>query len=291
MTAFLVRLLCMPVIVAALLCSPVLLAEDQPDTNPDIGLDINQDINPDINPDISRYTTNRERTPGPAIPPPVEQKPDISDYTLHRERSFEPDTGVPPTIDVLDMEVIERGGRYQMKLVAVIRAPAPYVRHVLADFQHLYRLNPSIVESEVLGCDQHGFVMVRTQALGCAANFCEVLERVECVYLLRSGDIVADIIPELSQFRSGKSYWWIKPIGEHTIVGYRSYMEPEIVVPPVVGKFLVKKSIKQQMLITFTNLEKIARAHAARGLPRHSHFMDVCRTPEDKFNTYCVRGR
>jgi len=279
MTAFFVRLLCMPVFVSALLCSPTLLAEDHPD------------INSDINPNINRYTSNRERMPGPGIPPPVDNRPDISDYSLHRERSFESDASTPPAIDVLDMEVVERGGRYQMKIVAVIRAPAPYVRHVLADFQHLYRLNPSIVESEVLGCNKDGLVMVRTQALGCAAQFCEVLERVECVYLLRSGDIVADIIPELSQFRSGKSYWWIKPIGEHTIVGYRSYMEPEIVVPPVVGKFLVKKSIKQQMLITFTNLEKIARAHAARGLPRHSHFMDVCRTPEDKFNTYCVRGR
>lgn len=265
----------MPVIVSALLWSPVLLSDDRPD----------------INPDIKRYTSNRERTPGPGIPPQVEDRPDISDYTLHRERSFEPEADAPPTIDVLDMEVVERGGRYQMQLIAVIRAPAPYVRHVLADFQHLYRLNPSIIESEILGCDQHGYVMVRTQALGCAAQFCEVLERVECVHLLRSGDIVADIIPELSQFRAGKSYWWIKPMGEETVVGYRSYMEPEIIVPPVVGKFLVKKSIKQQMLITFTNLEKIARAHAARGLQQHSHFRDICSAPEGAFNTHCVRGR
>ena len=275
MTVFCFRRLCVPVFLAALSMSPVLQAEEHPG----------------VNPDINRFTSDRERTPGPGIPPQVDKKPDISDYTLNRERSFDPDIEEPPQINVLDMEVVERGGRYQMQLIAVIRAPAPYVRHVLADFKHLYRLNPSIVESEVLGCNKDGFVMVRTQALGCAAQFCEVLERVECVHLLRSGDIVADIIPELSQFRAGKSYWWSKPVGEHTIVGYRSYMEPEIIVPPVVGKFLVKKSIKQQMLITFTNLEKIAMAHAARGLGRHSHFRDGCGTPQGTFDIHCKRGR
>ena len=54
---------------------------------------------------INRYTINRERPPGPDIPPDVDRKPEISDYTLHRERSWEPEIAAQERIKVLDMEV------------------------------------------------------------------------------------------------------------------------------------------------------------------------------------------
>ena len=41
-------------------------------------------------------------------------------------------------------------------------------------------------------------------------------------------------------------------------------MEPDIFIPPVVGKFLIKKSIRQEMQISFANLEKISSILAER---------------------------
>ncbi len=161
--------------------------------------------------------------------------------------------------DIADVEVFEQGGSFQIKAVAIIDAPASYVREVLTDYTHIYRLNPSIIESGVLERHEDGAVSVRTRVIGCAAYFCNELDRVEKVRLLPSGDIQADIIPEQSQFKSGQTFWSIKTLAEGSCeVTYNSEVEPDIFIPPVVGQFLIKKSIRQEMQISFTNLEKIS---------------------------------
>ena len=163
-----------------------------------------------------------------------------------------------------DIEIIEQSGAYQIKVVALIKAPASYVREVLTDYTHIYRLNPSIIESEVLKRHDDGAVSVRTKVIGCAAYFCEELDRVEKVRELPSGDLHAEIIPELSQFKSGQTLWSITSQGDHCEVSYHSEMEPDIFIPPVVGKFLIKKSIREEMQTSFANLEKISSVLAAK---------------------------
>ena len=194
----------------------------------------------------------------------AEKLPEIASYTLQREKTPELvsstlQTGQPPVI-----EITEKSGVYRIKVVAIIDAPARYVRYVLTDYRHIYRLNPSIIESEVLKKDDDGSVSVRTRVIGCAAYFCEELDRVEKVRLLPSGDLLAEIIPELSEFKSGQTLWRIKTLGEHCEVTYLSDMEPDIFIPPLVGKFLIKKSIRQEMQISFANLEKISSIMAER---------------------------
>jgi hypothetical protein len=149
-------------------------------------------------------------------------------------------------------------------VVAVIDAPASYVREVLTDYIHIYRLNPSIIESEVLRQHDDGAVSVRTRVIGCAAYFCEELERVEKVRVLPSGDLHAEIIPELSQFKSGQTRWHIKKQGDHCEVTYLSNMVPDIYIPPVVGKFLIKRTIREEMQTSFVNLQKISSVLAER---------------------------
>ena len=163
-----------------------------------------------------------------------------------------------------EIEINEQSGVYRIKVVALIAAPISYVRYVLTDYKHIYRLNPSIIESEVLEQYDDGSVSVRTKVIGCAAYFCEELDRVEKVRILPSGDLHAEIIPELSQFKSGQTHWHIKPLGDYCEVTYLSDMEPDIFIPPVIGKFLIKKSIREEMQISFANLEKISGIMADR---------------------------
>lgn len=188
----------------------------------------------------------------------------ISTYTLYREKTVE---SAPPQLHARqapEIEIIEQSGVYQIKIVAVINAPASHVRHVLTDFIHIYRLNPSIIESNVLKQHDDSSVSVRTKIIGCAAYFCEELERVERVHILPSGDLYAEIIPELSQFKTGQTYWRIKEVDNHCEVTYESNMEPDIFIPPIIGKYLIKKSIREEMQTSFANLEKIANIQAER---------------------------
>lgn len=204
-------------------------------------------------------------------------------YTLQREKvsEFAPpalQAGLPPKI-----EITEQSGVYKIQAVAVIDAPASLVRRVLTDYMHIHRLNPSIIESEVLKQHSDDSVSVRTRVIGCAAYFCEEIDRVERVRVLPSGDLHAKIIPELSQLKSGQTLWRIKTLGEHSEVTYLADMEPDIFIPPVVGKFLVKKSIREEAKISFANLEKISNVLAEREWeenyqPVHNEFAsyDTC---------------
>ena len=209
--------------------------------------------------EIAKYTLQREK---PSVQ--AENPTEIASYTLQREKTSEFGSSALQLGKRPEIEINEQSGVYQIKVVALIAAPASYVSYVLTDYTHIHRLNPSIIESEVLQQYDDGSVSVRTKVIGCAAYFCEELDRVEKVRMLPSGGLYAEIIPELSQFKSGKTHWIIKPMDDYCEVSYLSDMEPDIYIPPVVGKFLIKKSIRKEMHASFVNLEKISSVLAAR---------------------------
>lgn len=209
-------------------------------------------------------------------------------FTLHREKISEAAPSVLLSGQPPEIEVTEQSGIYKIEAVAVINASASHVRRVLTDFIHIHRMNPSIIESDVVKQYDDDSVCVSTRIIGCAANFCEELDRVERVRILPSGDLYAEIIPEQSQFKSGETFWRIKELGEYCEVSYLSEMQPDIFIPPVVGKFLIKQSIKEEAKISFSNLEKIANILAEREWqedyqPEHNAFSsyDFCSINED----------
>jgi len=233
-------------------------------------------VQADNSPEIARYTLQREKSATPDNPP------DIARYTLQREKTAEFLSSALQSGKRPEIEINEQSGVYQIKVVALIAAPANYVRYVLTDYRHIYRLNPSIIESEVLEQYDDGSVSVRTKVIGCAAYFCEELDRVEKVRMLPSGDLHAEIIPELSQFKSGQTHWRIKQLGDYCEVTYLSDMEPDIYIPPVVGKFLIKKSIREGLHTSFTNLEKVSSVLAEREWLNNDQIITV-----DNSNTPC----
>jgi hypothetical protein len=192
------------------------------------------------------------------VPAQADNKSDISRFTSDREKHLTVDPSPKGVISLPDIEVRERGGDYRIKIKAVINAPADYVRYVLTDYSHLHRLNPSILESELLEQADDGVATVITRVNGCAAYFCQELKLVENVTMVSSDTIDAEMVPEPGQFKSGKTSWLIKDLGEQSELTYQSQLKPDIYIPPVVSKFLVKKAIKQEAQTCFTNLEKIA---------------------------------
>ena len=166
--------------------------------------------------------------------------------------------------DSRNVTVTEQGGVYRIYASAVVEAPAEYVRLVLSDFVHIYRLNPSIIESEVLADEDTTATYVRTRVLGCSGYFCQELERVEKVQKLPSGDLVAEVVPDKSDFRSGTTVWQVEASGERSRIVYKSEIEPDFYIPPVVGKFMAKKSIQNGIITSLQNLEKIANVFAER---------------------------
>jgi hypothetical protein len=166
--------------------------------------------------------------------------------------------------DFTDAEVTEENGVFRIKVSAFIEAPPDYVRYVLADSAHIYRLSPSIIESEVLSSSTADEKQVRTRLLCCTSVFCREVERVDIVRMLNSGDLEAEIIPALSEFRSGKATWKITPIDDASHVVYEAYLEPDFFIPPVVGSQIVKQNLLDEFRTTFIRMERIAGFNAER---------------------------
>ena len=166
--------------------------------------------------------------------------------------------------DFTDAEITEENGVFRIKVSAFIDAPPDYVRYVLADSVHIYRLSPSIIESEVLPSSTADEKQVRTKLLCCTSVFCREVERVDIVRMLKSGDFEAEIIPALSEFKSGKARWTITPIDNASHVEYEAYLEPDFFIPPVVGTQIVKQNLLAEFMTTFIRMERIASFNAQR---------------------------
>ena len=175
---------------------------------------------------------------------------------------FPPVTAIAYEMD--HAKVTEDKGVFQLQFSTVIEAPADYVRKVLTDFTHIYRLNPSIVESEVLSSKQSGETKVRTKVLACASFFCREVERVEIVRMLASGNLQADIVPEHSEFRSGQAIWKITAMGDKSKLEYEASLEPDFFIPPVIGIAVIGNSLKTEVINTFDRVERIASINVHR---------------------------
>ena len=166
--------------------------------------------------------------------------------------------------DITEFEVTEEAGVFYIKAVVILHAPAEYVHNVLTDYVHIYRLNPSIIESEVLSSPDDNVARVRTKVIGCFAFYCDEIERVEDVRILASGDVQAKIVAELSQFKSGVTLWQIRSIGENARLIYYAEMEPDFFIPPVIGNAIVKAKLREELMTSFMRLEKIASIQSER---------------------------
>lgn len=166
--------------------------------------------------------------------------------------------------DFIDTEITEENGIYRIKISAFIEAHPDYIRYVLADSAHIYRLSPSIIESEVLPSSPADEKWVRTRLLTCTSLFCREIERVDIVRLLNSGDFEAEIIPALSEFKSGKANWKITPMDNDSHVVYQAYLEPDFFIPPVIGTQVARQILLDEFTTTLISIEKIARINAER---------------------------
>ncbi|MCG6936921.1 MAG: hypothetical protein LJE83_01945 [Gammaproteobacteria bacterium] len=171
--------------------------------------------------------------------------------------------------DIAELQVTENQGIYSMKMVMLVDAPARYVRDVLTDYTHIYRLNPTITESYVLPSPKQGVTRVKTVISGCVAFFCRDVGRVEDISEQGTGSLLAVIVPELSDLRSGIAEWDIQSTGNQTRVVYQASMEPDFFVPPLVGPFVIKENIRSELLASFNRIECITQIRQQFRTPGH----------------------
>ena len=170
--------------------------------------------------------------------------------------------------DLLELNVSDSKGVYRIDVEMVVYAPVEDVWHVLTDYTHIYRLNNSIIESEILPVPDDNVVRVRTLMNECVFVFCFDIERVEDVRVTDNGELKALVVKELSNIESGATTWRIQPSGVNTHVSYQGSIEPGFGVFPVIGNYLARSKLRKQILLTLENVERISRVEAGLDVER-----------------------
>ena len=174
-----------------------------------------------------------------------------------------------------NIEITENSGSYRVRMVMLIQAPVYHVHNVLTDYTHIYRLNPSITESEILPSQRSGSIRVRTRMEGCIFFFCRDIDRVEEVRELNTGHLQAVIIPEQSDFTSGTTDWRIRPVGNDSQIIYESQVTPAFFIPPIIGSYFVKRAFVEAAMTSFAKLECIARTRAELDTRSRPYFAET----------------
>ena len=173
-------------------------------------------------------------------------------------------TAAPRAAELISYAVAQDYGVYQVSLETTLDAPAATIRGILTDYVHIYRLNHSIIESEILPPPHESVVRVRTVINACVLIFCRDITRVEDIRELAPGVLYAEIVPQLSSVKSGATVWQIQAEGNVTRLTYDLALEPGFFIPPLIGAYFVKQALRKQILATLQNLEAIARVKQAQ---------------------------
>ena len=150
-------------------------------------------------------------------------------------------------------------GVYAIEFDVTISAPPSRVYRLLTDYDHLHDLVDAIVASAVIA-DQGALQKTRLLMHNCILFFCRDTVLVEEVQGNGQDRIRAGVVPVESDFRSGESLWTILPAAAgQTRVSLRRQLEPDFWVPPVIGPWLVKKQMVQELTVMLERLEQFAR--------------------------------
>ena len=178
------------------------------------------------------------------------------------------------------ISITEIQGEYATRIVALVDAPVEYVLAVITDYKHIYRINPSIVESELLPAGDDGVTRVRNRIEHCLYVFCFEVEIVEDVVLIGDVNLLATLVPELSSFESVNAMWHLRPFeDQRPRIQYRANFRPDFFIPPVIGSLIIKSKLREEFTASITRIECNARIMARND--RNKLLVPVARYPED----------
>ena len=158
---------------------------------------------------------------------------------------------------MLHTEVNHEAGRYAVAFGVRIGADSGRARRLLTDYARLDRLSKTIVASRIVRATEDA-VRVRVDFRACVLIFCRTLRKTQEVREEPGGDIRSDYDPAESDFAFGREHWRIRAEGSGTRVRYDAELVPGFFVPPLIGPWIVKLKLRDELETTAAKLEEFA---------------------------------
>lgn len=170
--------------------------------------------------------------------------------------------------EIQSLHVAHDGVRYHVEMEVKLQAPSVASYAVFATPGDLPKINPAVQQVRVIGHRGDEQARVYTEVRVCALFYCKLLHQVQDMrYAPRSdgGDLHAEVLPAQSDFSYGRADWHFRPDGAATHLHFSAELEPAFWVPPLIGPWLVERSLREEAQRTSAGIEQLAGLPAASG--------------------------
>ncbi len=157
-------------------------------------------------------------------------------------------------------EIHYQDGVYIMQFDVIIHAQFENVLAIVTDYQNMDRLSESFIESALIHSSDETKKRRRLVMRICVLFFCTKITFVEDMQEIHKGIIIATIIPEQSDFKSGRAEWRVTSVGNNqSRIQLYFEEEPGFWIPPVIGPLIVKNTLLKLAKENITQIEILAK--------------------------------
>jgi hypothetical protein len=163
--------------------------------------------------------------------------------------------------DIESLQVTRDNGRYHVEMQVRLQAAAPAAYAAFTDPANLPAINPAVQKVQVLERAAEDRARLYTEVRVCAMLYCKTLHQVQDMrYAARpdGGDLHAEVQPAQSDFRYGRADWSFRAEGAQTDMRFSAELEPAFWIPPVLGPWLVERSLREEAQRTSAGIERQA---------------------------------
>ncbi len=170
-----------------------------------------------------------------------------------------------PAAEIQSLQVQHDGKRYRVEMQVKLQAPAAAAYSAFAAPGSLPAINPAVQKVQVLQRADDEHARIYTEVRVCAVLYCKTLHQVQDMrYAPRpdGGDLHAEVLPGSSDFSYGRADWGFRPAGSATLLHFSAELEPAFWIPPLLGPWLVERSLREEAQRTSAGIERLARPPA-----------------------------
>ena len=160
--------------------------------------------------------------------------------------------------DLRTVEVEREDDRYSLMSEAYFDASPEALYRVLIDYDLFEQFSSAYVETRNVERDAAGRPRFFTRMQGCVLLFCRSFIRHGYLLLRPPSEIVAIAEPEDSDFAYSRERWRLEREGNGTLLIYDFEMEPGFWVPPVIGPYVIKRSLRSGGSDAIDRIEALA---------------------------------
>jgi hypothetical protein len=160
--------------------------------------------------------------------------------------------------DLREIEVERDENRYRVNSEAYFAASRKDMYRVLTNYDLFEQFSSVYVEARNIEKDDQGRPRFFTRMQGCLLFFCRSFVRQGHLLLTPHSEILAVAEPEQSDFEYSRERWRLTSEGVGTRLQYDLEMQPSFWVPPLIGPYVIRRSLRANAADAADRIEALA---------------------------------